>query len=884
MKRTLWIGLCATAALACTREMPETFSAPAPKAGPETEQVVSVKQQEAQAFQPGVAIVYVSENLASRLKDGASGAALCKQSSEMEYLASRIGVSSFERLFPDAGEFEPRTRREGLHRWFIVKYDKNVSYSEALPSLKALPGVSSVEPSRKIRRNITVNDEYWSQMWGMNNTAYPGYDVNCQPVWSTYTMGNPNVVVAVVDGGIQLNHPDLAANVVSSGHYNYVSGNTTIKQHYHGTHVAGTIAAVNNNGKGVTGIAGGNSAAGKPGVKLLSLQVFQTRDDGRDEGAYDFNRALKEAADKGAIISQNSWGNYFDFNDDGYVTGYELDYARQAHENPDRSFTQAIDYFNKYAGCDNNGNQLPNSPMKGGVVIFAAGNEDIPYGSPGNYDGCISVGAINKNGSRASFSCYGDWVDLCAPGVSIPSTYINGQYTSMSGTSMACPHVSGVAALIASYFGGPGFTADELRARLLNGAKTISASSGSKPIGLLVDAWGSFNMNAQGGTPDPVTDLSVVSVGHNLRLDFSSTGAYAYMALASKHKASVQNADYQNPGEDVVYAVKLAPNNDTAGTPTSILLAGLAPSTDYYVTVVAYSYDKKYSSQATLKQICTAENKKPVVEVKDYPVDGFVFKHHELVSVPVTCSDPDGDAITVSYKTNGRATFESNNGSSSLFNFKLMCPVAVAGNYTGTIEVTDELGSKTRSVISYTVLPNEAPRQTKDFEVVLLEEKGAEKEVALDDYFSDPDVEPLFYRATAMNEKIAKVSVTEDGKLSVKAVSQGVCKVIVSAEDHAGARVETEVAILVRLSGSGEVFISGNTVLSEGEITVITGVEEAPTTVRLISSSGVVTYEITGIYSAVTPITLNVNQLAPGIYTLEVNYNGQVYTFTIVKR
>ena len=877
MKRSLWIGLIGTAiVLSCTREMPDPVSAPAAShaAGPKTVTAVPEEEVEALAFQPGVAIVYFDEATTARVEKGLT----------VKSLVPGLKVTSAERLFPEAGEFEPRTRREGLHRWYLVNYDQTVSLSKAKAILETVPGVQRVEPSRIIRRSVTVNDPYWSQMWGMNNTAYADYDVNCKPVWDTYTMGNPNVTVAVVDGGLQLNHPDLAANIASTGHYNYVKNNTTITQHYHGTHVGGTIAAVNNNGTGVTGIAGGNAAAGKPGVKLLSLQVFETRDNGTDAAASNFNRALKEAADKGAIISQNSWGNYFDFNDDGQIAGYELDYARQAHENPDRSFTQAIDYFNKYAGCDNNGNQLPGSPMKGGVVIFAAGNEDIPYGSPGNYDGCVSVGAINRNGSRASFSNYGDWVDICAPGVSVPSTYINGQYTSMSGTSMACPHVSGVAALIVSYYGGQGFTADELRTRLLGGAKEINASHGNKPIGPLVDAWGSFNMNANGGTPDPVGDVTVSSVGHNLRLDFKATNAYAYMALASRQRSALTNVDFQNPAEGIITATRLASNSDTEGTPLSIMLAGLAPSTDYYVTVVAYSYDRKYSGLSTIQQVRTAENKKPVVDVKDYPQGGFVFKHHEIVSIPVTCKDPDGDAITVTYKTNGRATFDSNNGSVSLYNFNLMCPVAIAGNYSATVEVTDEMEAKTKQVILYEILPNTAPVMVKDPEVILVEDKGAVKEIDLNAFFSDADAEPLFYRASAMNTDIATADVTEEGKLSVKAVSQGVCKVKVTAEDHDGARVEAEFTVLVRLPGTGEVFVSGSTVLEEGNVTIIPGVEEAPTTVRLISASGVVVYELSGNYSVNTPVELNLDKVAPGIYTLEVTYKGQVYTFTIVKR
>lgn len=889
MKKAFLTALCALMALCCTREIPDSVSVPAATAGtdgPGITQDIRSGQAEMRAYVPGVALVYASEELAAELGDGLDGESLRKKSPELGLMASRLDATSFTRLFPNAGEYELRTRREGLHRWFIVEFDKNVSIKEAKPLMEAVPGIQRVEPNYVLKKAVNVNDTYWGQMWGQNNTGYPGFDVNCKPVWDGYTMGNPNVVVAVIDGGIQLDHPDLAANVASSGHYNYVRRNSTIKQHEHGTHVAGTIAAVNNNGRGVTGIAGGNSAAGKRGVTLLSLQVFETLDNGQDATASNFATAIKEAADKGAHISQNSWGHYFDFNDDGQITGSELNYARSAHENPERSFTQAVDYFNKYAGCDNNGNQLPNSPMKGGVVIFAAGNEDIPYGSPGNYDGCVSVGAMNRNGSRASFSNYGDWVDICAPGVNIPSTYINGQYVNMSGTSMACPHVSGVAALIASHFGGPGFTADELRARLLGGAKTIAASAGSKPIGPLADALGSFLVGGSAGVPSRVEKIDAQPQGHNIRVDFEATDAYAYMIMASTQKSAIRNADFSNPASNIIYATKLSSAADVEGTPQSVVLAGLKPSTDYYVAVVGYSYDKKYAELSDIVEIQTAENRAPVISIDNYPAGGFEFRHHEIVSIPVSFQDPDGDAITVTFDSKGsRASLESNNGAEGLYNFKLMCPLVLEpGSFQGLIKVSDELGAMDIRTIFYKVLPNNPPVQVKEMPMLLFEETSVGKTLNLSEYFDDPDGEPLIYRAVSLTESVAEAVLDEEGVLTVTAKKQGICDIKVSAEDHNGERASVVLKVLMRPEGSPEVFLSGKTVITEGGITVIPGVEELPATVRIISSSGVVVYETTRTVSAANPLELNLDNLAPGIYTLEVTYKGETYSYPVVKR
>ena len=258
-----------------------------------------------------------------------------------------------------------------------------------------------------------------------------------------------------MDGGVQVDHPDLVDNIwVNEGEipgngidddgngyiddingYNFMYDSGKLTPMKHATHVAGIIAASGNNGKGIAGIAGGNGTAGS-GVKLMSTQVL---------GATSSNNtaaAIKYGADNGAVISQNSWG----YNTTTTSVSY-IDPADKA----------AIDYFIKYAGCDNDGNQLPDSPMKGGIVIFAAGNDNVSNpgtASPADYDAVVSVAAIAPDYTKASYSNYGSYIDISAPGGNLNgngmvySTIHNSSYGDMSGTSMACPMVSGVAALV----------------------------------------------------------------------------------------------------------------------------------------------------------------------------------------------------------------------------------------------------------------------------------------------------------------------------------------------------------------------------------------------------------------------------------------------------
>ena len=852
-------------ATACMKELP---SDPTPAPGVKTDAT------EAASAIPGVAKVYFSEEMTALIEADLAKGGIVTKSSELNSLVEELGITSMRRLFPDAGEYEPRTRAEGLHRWYKVTFDKSVPVTKAGEDLLAIPGVERFEKCLPIRSAVSPNDTYYSSyMWGLKNSN--GYDVNVEPVWSGYTVGNPDVIVCVVDGGIQLNHPDLAWNCASSGHYNYVDNNRTIYPHDHGSHVAGTIAAVTNNGRGVAGIAGGDYAAGRRGITLLSHQIFKTVTRNGvtyDEGG-DGETAIKEGADHGALISQNSWGYYFDLNENDRLDQEDIDAYQYYFEHPDAAFTAAVDYFVKYAGCDNRGNQLPNSLMKGGLVVFAAGNDNIPYGPPANYEPCLAVGAIDKSGTRASFSDYGNWVDLCAPGVSIASTIPTNDYAIFDGTSMACPHVSGVAALVLSYCGGPGYTADDLREALINGARKIGPSTGSKPIGPLVDAFGAL---MYGDRPVPMTDYSVEATGNSLDFGFTTNGNYGYTAFASASRSSIENLDPQHPGSDVFSVSYDVPDPaDMEGKSVSLRLRKLAFSTTYYVTMAGYAYGHRYGAAAPVRTVTTGVNHPPVVNI---PSVLGPFHQFENVHLPLDISEPDGNDFTVTYRTTGPARVLFENG---VWTFVLNGMTANPGTFTMTVTARDEFDTVKEASFSYTLLQNQLPFVRTPFEVSHLPAPGSRTEVVLSEHFSDPDGEPLSYQTLNNADDIVSVVLTDD-VLKLIAVREGYGKIKVTARDAMGELTEAEIPVLVRDPATPLSVYPGNVVTSS--MTVLPGLTPAAMSFRLVGPTGTVVYAVSGTYSVSDPLVVDVSSLAPGRYALTATTDGQTHKLTIVKK
>ena len=859
----LFSGLAVVALASCSKEKEAAPSEPAETAASEKHSSII----------PGEAKVFFSEEMTALVEEAARMGNIVTKSSALNDLVSELGITSMEREFPYAGEYEERTRREGLHRWYKITFSEEIPVTKAGEQLLSLPGVDLFVPSYRVRSLArTPNDSYWSYMWGLYS---PANGINVQDVWDKYTTGNPDVVVGVVDGGIQLNHPDLKWNCLTSGHYNYVDRSTTIVPHDHGSHVAGTIAAVSNNKAGVAGIAGGDYAAGKRGVSLLSLQVFKTQ--GNTDVSNGFETAIKEGADRGAVISQNSWGYYFDDNDDGEVTGEELENARYTHNNIPADFKSAVNYFIKYAGCDNQGNQKPDSPMKGGVVIFAGGNEDIPYGPPANYEPVIAVGATASNGSRADFSNYGDWVDICAPGVDIASTVPTNDYAFSSGTSMACPHVSGVAALMVSYFGGPGYTNAQLKEALLGGARQIASSTGSKPVGPMLDAMGSF---LYGDSEDPVrvTDYTASVSGNSVKVSLTTNGNFSYRVYVAKNRSLIDNLDPASPAAGVSYAVKTVSNPDVlSGEEMTIQVPGLEFQTTYYVTVVGANAARRFAEAGPVKQVVTTTNNPPVLGGN---AKIGTFHQYENVSLPLEIYEPDGNSMTVTYTKTGRAELVQEQGA---WVFKLNCQTSQEGVFKLNVTAKDEFGLSASREYTYEVLKNVAPVVSAPFDNIQLAAADEKIEVEVASHFSDEDGEPLSFTVTTPDAEVITAEMDENNKLTVTANARGVCEVRVMATDAMLEHAVATFMVLVRDPDTDFSIYPESSVLGPS-LTVITGTAEADTDVRLVTSAGAAVYRYHGMLSAYNPVTIDTSALSPGVYTLVATYNGTAHKKTLIKK
>lgn len=433
------------------------------------------------------------------------------------------------RAFPIKGT--ERERQYRLDRWYVLNFPSQIAVTEVAEVFASLSEVDVIQYNTKVERDFEGEAVEWTEG---NNTLSPelpfndpklidqwhyinygdisvaqsvrtGADINVRDAWRL-TTGDPAIIVAVCDEGVKYDHPDLAANMwVNEAELNGLEGVDDDRNGYvddihgynflstydaetgegvlmpvswgndgdtgHGTHVAGTVAAVNNNGTGVSGVAGGDGTPGS-GVRIMTCQLFSGN---ASAGTLNRAQAYRYAADMGACILQCSFGQ-----NAGNISS-DADFRSLYSVESD-----ALDYFMT--------NPSENNPVNGNFAIFAAGNEGYETSAyPAAYGDYISVAAFGPDFLPTNYTNYGPGTNICAPGgdysinwsssephraqilSTLPKEVGNGEYGYMQGTSMACPHVSGVVALGLSYARklGKTFTYEDFLAMLYTSVNDI---------------------------------------------------------------------------------------------------------------------------------------------------------------------------------------------------------------------------------------------------------------------------------------------------------------------------------------------------------------------------------------------------------------------------
>ena len=437
-------------------------------------------------------------------------------------LCEEVGVLRLERLFVSNNEL---ARSKDLHRWYLVTFEEPQNPQLMAQKFAELPAVTHVQFNTKVYRNyvsdgssyhytpkgfgdfnIPFNDPLLSDQWHyINNcdlsvaeTSRQGADINVKDAWRLCA-GDPDIIVAICDEGVKYNHPDLIENMwvnkkeipgneidddnngyvddihgwnfLSTTDYPKVIDWTEKGDKGHGTHVAGTVAAVNNNKLGVGGVAGGSGKG--DGVKLMSCQVFSGNSSATIAARA---KAYEYAANNGACIIQCSFGlpggNVT--SDAVFEKAYNVELA-------------GIEYFVNY--------RQAYSPVDRNFAIFASGNDAYHLaGYPAAHRDMIAVSSFGPDFLPAAYTNYGPGTNISAPGgdstinmtaesdrASILSTVpsdcpaYDTDYGYMEGTSMACPHVSGVVALGLAYAKklGKKFTYDEFLAMIYSSVNNL---------------------------------------------------------------------------------------------------------------------------------------------------------------------------------------------------------------------------------------------------------------------------------------------------------------------------------------------------------------------------------------------------------------------------
>ena len=456
------------------------------------------------------------------------------------------------------------------------------STEQALLALRSDADVRIAEPDYPVHTSATPNDPRFPQLWGLHNTGQsngiPDADIDAPEAWEV-TTGSPTVTVAVIDTGVDHNHPDLRDNILRDEFGNvigwdFLNGDANpMDDNNHGTHVAGTIGAVGNNALGVTGVC--------PVVRLMPVKFLGADGSGSTSNAI---LAIDFALAHGARVLNCSWGG-------AGLSDLLLEAMQRAQS-------------------------------AGVLVVVAAGNEsnnnDETPAYPAGYnqfcDNVLSIAASDSRDELGGFSNYGrDTVDLCAPGVGIVSTLRGNNYGSYSGTSMAAPHVSGTAALLLSKY--PDLSPAQLRHRLIFNADSppdlgpkVTARRLNAARALVVDS-------VPPGAPAAlaVTHLSATGA----LLSWTASGDDGSLGRASGYELRVSEHPLSEQSFTEATSARWLPLPALPGTPETFLLSHLGPGQNTYVALRALDNVGNPSPLAVLGPFRTSESSSQVTVLQD---------------------------------------------------------------------------------------------------------------------------------------------------------------------------------------------------------------------------------------------------------------------------
>lgn len=825
----------------------------------------------------------------NELRDNAPGIIRIHTGHELSEgeIASLSPQYTVTRTFPPAGEFEEKHRKAGLHLWYDVLFDPSEPLTRASADLSDLLDIRETEflPLPEAQGYTwPFNDpqsathwEYWNE--GTKSGQRARSDIRLLPAWAV-TTGIPEVIVAVNDTGVESSHEDLAGNMwvneaekngrtgvdddgngfvddIHGFNFCYKADKTTfigqIEPGDHGTHVAGTIAAVNNNGIGGCGIAGGNGSPDS-GIRIMTTQTMS--------GTASTATAFVYAADMGALLINCSW-SYSD------------------RETAPSSFKTAAKYFNENAGTDASGRQT--GLMKGGLIVFAAGNGQGETACPAMEESVFSVASIGADYVRAYYSNYGDWVDITAPGgdskkgYTIFSTLPGNSYGKKQGTSMAAPHVTGVAALVISHFGGPGFTREKLIGILQNSADRVIYEYNPDLAGKLgaglVDAFAALS-GGEDPVPSPVMSMNGSAKGNSLTIEWPlPENGFLFDIYYGKESLASLDPDALPKGVSVL--TMFNPGKRTGET-VSTRIDGLAFSTPYHFRIGTESVSGRKSELSKEFIFSTEANRKPEIT----PLDGtsLTLKANGSGSLRFEILDPENQPLTHKFSPSGKGFSTTLQG--NIITLEVHAKeLEDDKTYEGVLSVSDPYDT-TELPLLITVQKNSPPVLKGGIENLILSPGSPNQAIDLRDIFSDPDGDELVYKISYETETPSVRADVSGNILNIRPDRYGETPVSVKASDYRGTSATVSFSVLIR-DTSQPVDLFPNPVLTT--LTIRPGAE-VHTGIKIFSTTGEAVFaKETSSIGPFTPLPVDLSALAPGKYTVILDGESVKGSYPIVK-